>query len=238
MNARITDARPPNRPRPPKAVARALIPALLILAGLAATVLGFTWFAGADLRVYGYRSAPPCSAKADQPATGCVRIETGTVTAKAVHAGAGPAAGDPAASLTVTVAREAAPTRSYKVGAAFHQDVEIGTTVDLTIFRGRVAALTYQGHRADNPNASFPVLLGVALLVGLGSATASHGLSWPRLGPAAARFAAVGALAVVFAFFGCFALVWLPLTPVLLLALPAFLWLTATAAFTVATWND
>ncbi|MER6364003.1 hypothetical protein [Kitasatospora sp. NPDC001527] len=221
-------------------IRRTKLPALLVLAGLATTALGFGWFAAADMRVHAYRSAPACdTAAARGPGTHCVRHEPGRVTAKAVHAGAGPAADNPEATHTVTVAREAAPTRSYKVGAAFYADVEIGAAVDLMIFRGRVASVAYQGHRADNPNrSSLAVLLGVALLVGLGSTLTSHGLSWSRLGPSAARFAAIGAVAAVLAFFAGFGLIWSSLPPALLLGLPALAWLITIAAFTAVTWND
>ncbi|GAA1390202.1 hypothetical protein GCM10009639_18600 [Kitasatospora putterlickiae] len=240
MNARTGRTEPAGRLRLLGAVARSLTPALLVLTGLATTTLGFAWFAGADVRVHAYRTAPVCGpAAVPGPGTHCVRHERGTVTAKATHAGAGPSAGDPDAERTVTVAREAAPTRTFSVGAAFYVDVEIGATVDLTVYRGHVAAIAYQGHRADTPSRlSLAVLLGVMVLVGLGVALASHGLSWPRLGPSAARFAAVGAVAAVLAFFGGFALMWIPLPPDFLLALPVLLWLVVTAAATAVTWND
>ncbi|MFF8772113.1 hypothetical protein [Kitasatospora sp. NPDC015120] len=240
MNARTGKPEPAGRLRLPGAVARSLTPALLFLAGLVTTTLGFAWFAGADVRVHAYRTAPVCgTAAAHGSGAHCVRHERGTVTAKAAHAGAGPSAGDPEAEHTVTVAREAAPPRTFSVGAAFYADVETGATVDLTVYRGHVAAITYREHRADTPSrSSLAVLLGVTALVGLGVTLASHGLSWSRLGPSAARFAAVGAVAAVLAFFGGLALMWIPLSPDVLLPVPVLLWLIVTAAATAVVRND
>ncbi|MET8701317.1 hypothetical protein ABZW10_20985 [Kitasatospora sp. NPDC004723] len=239
MNARIRKTTPPGRFRPSGTVSRRLIPALLVLAGLATTALGFAWFADADMRMNAYRAAPPCStAEAHGPDARCVRHEPGTVTAKAVHRGSGPSADDPEKEHKLTVAREAAPTRSYEVGRALYEDVEIGATVDLTVFRGRVAAIAYRGHHIDTPRPSITVYFGTVLLVGLGAALTSHGLSWPRLGPSPARFATVGGAAAGLAFLSGMAFMWLPLSSGLLLALPVLLWLIVTATATAITWND
>ncbi len=228
MNDRSRTARVPDR---------SLVPVLLVLAGLASTVIGFVWFAGADIRVYAYRNAPTCSAAAQRPGANCVRHETGRVTAKNVHPGAGPGAADPAAGHTVTVARAAGPARGYEVPEAFYDNVRVGTDVDLTIFRGRVAALTHQGRRTDNPDVSYLVSFGVPLLVGLGSAVTTHGLTRSRPGPGAARFGTVAGVALVLAFISSLCFVSLPMPPALLVAVSVLLWLIATAACTAFAWN-
>ncbi|MFJ8431285.1 hypothetical protein ACIQ9P_08290 [Kitasatospora sp. NPDC094019] len=224
MNARSRTTRVPTR---------SPIPVLLVLAGLAATVVGFVWFAGADIRVYAYRDAPACGAAEQRPDANCVRHETGTVTAKNVHSGAGPGAANPSAGHTVTVGRAAAAARGYEVPEAFYDRVRVGADIDLTVFRGRVAALTYQGHRADNQDVSYLVSFGVPLLLGLGSAVTTHGLTWSRPGPRAARFGTVAGTALVLAFIGSLCFVSLPMPPALLVAVPVLLWLAVTAACTV-----
>ncbi|WP_380284046.1 hypothetical protein [Kitasatospora purpeofusca] len=237
MNTRTREKRPPARPQFPRSANRSLAQVLLVLAGLATTVIGFLWFADADIRVYAYRNAPACGATAHGPGTECVRHETGVVTAKSVHPGAGPGAAKPAGGHTVTVAREAAPARGYEVTEAFYDRVRIGADIDLTIFRGRVAALAYQGHRVDNQDVSYLVSFGVPFLIALGSALTTHGLTWPRLGPELPRFAAVGVIALTLALISSLVFVALPMPPALILAIAILLWLTATAASTAFTWN-
>ncbi|MFE7560037.1 hypothetical protein [Kitasatospora sp. NPDC057500] len=237
MNARTRGTGPAARLRFLRPVDLPLVPCLLVLAGLVGTVVGFVWFAEADIRTYAYRKAPVCGTAAHRPGADCVRHETGTVTAKFRHRGAGPAAADPTAGHAVTVARVAAPTRDYEVAEAFYNRVRIGADVDLTVFRGRVAALTYEGHRVDNLDVSFVVSLGVPLLVALGSALTTHGLTWSRLEPEAARSAVVGAVALVVAFISSLVLMSLPMPPALLLAVAVLLWLGVTAASTAVTWN-
>ncbi|MFE6867165.1 hypothetical protein ACFVFS_11435 [Kitasatospora sp. NPDC057692] len=237
MNARGSRAMPPGRVRLLGAGAPWLAPALLVLVGLAATVAGFVWFAQADIRVYAYRNAPACGAAAHRPGTDCVRHETGRVTAKDVHPGAGPGSADPEGGHTVTVARRAAPARGYEVAEAFYDRVRIGADVDLTVFRGRVAALTYEGHRQDNLDVSYLVSFGVPFLTALGSALVTHGLTWSRLGPGLTRFAGAGGPVLALAFISSLTFVSVPMPPALLLVLPILLWLTATAAATAITWD-
>ncbi|MFB7475073.1 hypothetical protein [Kitasatospora sp. NPDC056184] len=237
MNTRTTRTKPPGRLRFSGAADLSLPQVLLVLAGLATTALGFLWFAEADIRIHAYRNAPVCGAAAHAPGADCVRHETGTVTAKNAHPGAGPGAANPEGGHTVTVARKARPARGYEVSEAFYDRVRIGADVDLTVFRGRVAALTYEGHRVDNQDVSYLVSLGVPLLIALGSALTTHGLTWSRLGPGPARFAAVGGAAFVVALTTSLAFVSLPMPTALLLALPILLWLTVTAAATAITWD-
>ncbi|SDT82760.1 hypothetical protein SAMN05216371_7560 [Streptomyces sp. TLI_053] len=228
MNARTRRTRGPDR---------SLVQALLVLAGLAATVAGFVWFARADIRVYAYRNAPACSAAEQRPGASCVRHETGRVTAKNVHPGAGPGAANPSAGHTVTVARAAAPERGYEVPEAFYDRVRVGAEVDLTVYRGRVAALTHQGHRTDNQDVSYLVSFGVPLLIGLGSAVTTHGLAWSRPGPRAARFGTVAVITLVLAFIGSLCFVSLPMPSAVLVTVPVLLWLITTAACTALARN-
>ncbi|MFD0345338.1 hypothetical protein ACFQ0M_03115 [Kitasatospora aburaviensis] len=105
MNALIKDARPPGGFRRIAGPAvRVLTQALVLLAGLAATVLGFTWFVDAYDAVGAYRHAPVCGTAAATPGTDCLLHETGKVTARAVHNS------DDGTSYELTVARETAPS--------------------------------------------------------------------------------------------------------------------------------
>ncbi|MEV0537984.1 hypothetical protein [Kitasatospora sp. NPDC050463] len=233
MNARIRDAKPPARPRLSGAVARALTQGLLLLAGLATTVLGFGWFVDANDAAGAYRTAPVCGTAAHTPGTDCVRRETGKVTARDA------ANNGDSTTYTLTVARETAPKHSYTVNSAFYYDAKTGTDVDLTVFRGRVAEIAYQGHRAQNSGTPWLSSLEVALLLGLGFALTAAGLTWSRLGVQAAPFYfAIAVFVVILAFLGCLVLVSSQLPLAATLAIPVLGWLFMTASATVATWGD
>ncbi|AUY47714.1 hypothetical protein [Streptomyces sp. CB01881] len=236
MNTRISDAKPPARPRPrPRpsgAVTRALTKGLFLLAGLATTVLGFSWFVDANDAVGAYRTAPVCGTAAHTPGTDCVRRETGKVTARKTGTGG------ESTTYTLTVARETAPGHSYTVDSEFYYDATIGVDVELAVFRGQVAEVSYHGHRAQNPGTPWLTSLEVALLVGLGSALTATGVSWSRLGLKPAPFYfSIAVFVAVMAFLGCLVFVTSQEPLAATLAVPVLGWLLMTACATVATWD-
>ncbi|MFE7564323.1 hypothetical protein [Kitasatospora sp. NPDC057500] len=228
MDTRTKDAKQlPAPSRPPEAVARVVIPGLLLLAGLATAVLGFIRFVDANDVAVAYRSAPVCGAAGHTAGTDCVRRETGKVTDRYTVEGDG-------TTYLVKVAREASPEQRYEVDRDFYSATKVGVDVDLTVYRGRVAEVSYQGHRTTNAGTPWLSSLGVALLAGLGAALAITGLTWSRVGARAASFAAsMGGFTGAMAMIGCLVLMTAQLSPVALLAVPVLGWLFMTAAATI-----
>ncbi|MFG3052696.1 hypothetical protein ACGFZP_17295 [Kitasatospora sp. NPDC048239] len=200
---------------------------LLVLAGLATTVLGFSWFVEGHHAVGAYRHAPVCGTAEATPGKDCALHETGKVTAGKVDHG------DNGATYRLTVARETAPKRTYTVGEAFYDDVEVGTDVELTLFRGRVAEVSYHGHRAQNPITPWLTALKVALLAGLGSALTAHGLAGWRPG-ARSIPASVGALVVFLSLLGSLVFMATQWPLAVTLGIPVLGWLALTAGSTSA----
>ncbi|MFF8774268.1 hypothetical protein [Kitasatospora sp. NPDC015120] len=223
MDDRIKDVKPRARSRLAAAAVRAVPPGLFLLAGLAVTVLGFSRFVDAHDTAVAYRSAPVCGSAAHTPGTDCVRHETGRVTARDTRTGED-------TTYLVKVARETAPEQRYEVDWDFYSATEVGMDVDLTVFRGRVAEVSFQGHRATNPGTPWLSALTVALLAGSGAALTITGLTWSRTGGRPTAFAAVmGGLTSALALPGCLVLMTAQRPLPALLAVPAIGWLAATA---------
>ncbi|MFD0275605.1 hypothetical protein ACFVHB_17110 [Kitasatospora sp. NPDC127111] len=235
MNARLGNAEAPGRRRRAAAgpAGRVLTQGLFLLAGLATTVLCFGWFVDANEVAGAYRTAPVCGTAAHTPGTDCVLRETGKVTARdAVNNG-------DSTDYTLTVARETAPKHSYPINAELYSVAKVGADVDLTVFRGRVAEVSYDGHRVQNPGTPWLASVEVALLAGLGTALTAHGLTWSRLGGRPASFfLAMGFFTALMALLGCLFFVTSPFPLAVTLAVPVLGWLFMTACATVATWDD
>ncbi|MFF7458072.1 hypothetical protein [Kitasatospora sp. NPDC008115] len=227
MDTRTKDAKqPPALSRITGSVARAVIPGLFLLAGLATTVLGFVRFVDANDVAVAYRSAPACGAAEHTPGTDCVRRETGKVTDRYTMSGDG-------TTYLVKVAREATPVHRYEVNRDFYSATKVGADVDLTVYRGRVTEVSYQGHRTTNPGTPWLASLKVALLAGLGAALTIAGLTWSREGAHPVPFAAVmGGFTATFAMLGCLTLMAEQLPLAALLAVPVFGWLLMTVSGT------
>ncbi|MCG6494126.1 hypothetical protein [Kitasatospora sp. A2-31] len=222
MNAPIKDARPPGGfRRIAGPVARVLIQAVFLLAGLATTVLGFTWFVEGYDVVGAYRHAPVCGTAAATPGTDCLLHETGKVTARFVHRGEED-------SYELTVARETAPERDHSVGKAFYDAAQVGVDVDLSVFRGRVVELSYRGHRAEDMITPWLTAFKVALLAGLGSALTAQGAAWWRSGLQALPFG-IAVFVVFSAFFVALLLMSAQWPLAVTLGVPALGWLVLTA---------
>ncbi|MFE6055918.1 hypothetical protein ACFQ6N_34675 [Kitasatospora sp. NPDC056446] len=229
MNARDRDAAPSDGVRRAAgAAARVLAQGLLLLAGLATVALGFTWFVDTYDEAGRYRTAPACGTAAAVAGTDCVLGETGRVAARKRDD-----SGD-STSYELTVARETAPRETFDVGEAFYDDTEIGTNVDLKVWRGRVAEVSYHGHRAQNPDTPWLTSVEVAFLIGLGSVLTVYGLTWPRDNARSVPvFAALWVVA--FSFAGCVILVQIQLPFALTLGIPVLGWVLMTAGTTAVT---
>ncbi|MET8630745.1 hypothetical protein ABZW30_44865 [Kitasatospora sp. NPDC004669] len=134
---------------------------VLVVVGLALTVLGFVQFADTFEEIRAYRATPVCTAAA-KPGDDCVTLESGRVTNKEEE----PSSDSTNYALTVT--RETAPTGRYYVGRAFYDDVDTGTVVDLKILRGKVFELSYQGHRSQPPNTPYLTIVEFSVLIAVG----------------------------------------------------------------------
>ncbi|MBO1420427.1 hypothetical protein [Streptomyces sp. FH025] len=146
---------------------------LIVAAGLAVTVLGFARFTDAYDEVGEYRATPLCATPAAKPGADCVTRESGRVTRKSVDRSSDDT------TYNLTVARETAPAQTFEVGYAFYDDVDIDTTVDLKVLRGRVVNLSYHGHLAKNPNIPWADILTFSALLAAGMAVAICGIvSW------------------------------------------------------------
>ncbi|GAA1402117.1 hypothetical protein GCM10009639_45250 [Kitasatospora putterlickiae] len=228
MNAPAKDAKAPVWIR----VAGALAAGLFLLAGLATAVLGFRWFVEARDATLAHRSAPVCGTASHRPGTDCVLHETGKVTDRYTVSGDG-------TTYYVKVARETVPTHRYDVTASFYGATKVGADVDLTIYRGRVAELSYQGHRTANVGTPWVSSLQVSLTVGLGAALTVLGLALSRVGARVGSFAAaVGGFTAVTAMLGCLTLIAKEWPVAALLAVPVLGWLFTTAAATVVVWDE
>ncbi|MFB7618342.1 hypothetical protein [Kitasatospora sp. NPDC056181] len=225
MNARIEDARPPGRTRASGAAVRALARGLLLLAGLATVVLGFSRFVDAYESVDAYRSAPRCGTAAAAPGAPCVRHETGKVTARTIdHTG-------DSDSYDLTVARESGPGQIFSVGKAFYDGAKVGTDVDLRIWNGRLVEVSWHGHRASPPDIPWLSSFKLALLVGAGSALVVCGLAWPR-GSAQAVPVIAAFWIALFSFLGSFFLCLAQWPFAVTLAVPVLGWLFVTTIST------
>ncbi|MFE6865721.1 hypothetical protein ACFVFS_04130 [Kitasatospora sp. NPDC057692] len=159
-------AKPPSGEpaKPARPVVRGLALGLLVAAGLAAVAVGFRWFFAVYDGMGAYRTAPVCGTAAPTPHEDCVRGGTGRVEAGRVLSDEGNR------TYLLTVSRAGAPTRELKVGEAFYEDVEVGSEVELTVWRGRVAEVAHHGHRARTLRTPVLTVIALSLLVGLGSA--------------------------------------------------------------------
>lgn len=228
MYARIEDTMPAGTFR--RGVApgvRVLKYGLLLLAGLAVTVLGFGRFVAANEEAGAYRTALVCGTAAATPGTDCVRHETGKVTDRYITSG-----GD-STIYTLTVTRETDSEHDYEVNSALYYAAQVGADVDLAVFRGRVAEVSHQGHRAPNPGSPYLASLEVALLVGLGSVLTAQGLAWSRSNTKKAGVA-IAAFVVPMAFLGSLVLVSSQWPLAATLAVPVLGWLFMTASATAA----
>ncbi|MFD8318511.1 hypothetical protein [Kitasatospora purpeofusca] len=122
---------------------------LFLLAGLATTVLGFSWFVDANDEANAYRTAPVCGTAAHTPGTDCVRHETGKVTER--HAGY---VGEDTV-FTLTVARGTGPGHRYTVDSDLYDATKVGADVDLAFYRGTVAEVSHGGARTPNPGTAW-----------------------------------------------------------------------------------
>ncbi|MGW4896786.1 hypothetical protein ACWEQL_31690 [Kitasatospora sp. NPDC004240] len=233
MDDRIRDAKPPARRRlSAEAVARALVQGLFLLAGLAATVLGFGLFLEANDVVNAHRTAPVCGTAAHTSGTDCVLRRTGKVTAKDSTVGE-------ISKYTLTVARETAPGHDYSVSSNLYDAVEVGVDVEMTVYRGRVAEMSYNGTSAQFPGRLWQTAFKVSFLAGLGSALTVFGLTWSREGADALPFANGSALFIApMTYFGFNMLVPTQLSLTAILAAPVVGWLILTLFCTAAAWLD
>ncbi|MGW3044829.1 hypothetical protein ACWC9T_33400 [Kitasatospora sp. NPDC001159] len=142
---------------------------MLVLVGLALTVLGFVRFADTFEEVRAYRATPVCTAAA-KPGDDCVTLESGRVTKKEEEPNSD------STNYVLTVTRETAPTGRYYVGRAFYDDVDTGTVVDLKILRGKVFELNYQGHRSQPPSTPYLTIVEFSGLIAVGLVMLVSGL--------------------------------------------------------------
>ncbi|MFF2078470.1 hypothetical protein ACFVXG_27400 [Kitasatospora sp. NPDC058162] len=136
---------------------------MLVVLGLALTVLGFVRFTDTFEEVRDHYATPACTAAA-RPGDDCTRQESGRVTRKRE-----PAADSDSTSYLLTVARETAPTEEYDVGKPFFDDVNPGDTVDLKVLHGKVFELDFHGHRSQTETAPWAscALIGGLIAGGL-----------------------------------------------------------------------
>jgi hypothetical protein len=142
---------------------------VLVVVGLALTVLGFVQFTDTFEEARAYRATPVC-APAAKPGDDCVTLESGRVTKKSE---------EPSSDSTdyvLTVARETAPTDRYYVGKAFYRDVDTGTVVELKILKGKVFELSYHGHRSQPPNTPYLATAEFSGLIAVGLVMVAAGL--------------------------------------------------------------
>ncbi|WP_328952684.1 hypothetical protein [Kitasatospora purpeofusca] len=206
---------------------------LFLLAGLATTVLGFSWFVDANDEASAYRTAPVCGTAAHAPGTDCVRHETGKVTERHTSY-----VGEDTV-YTLTVARGTGSGHRYTVDSDLYHATKVGADVDLTVYRGAVAEVSHGGERTPNSGTAWTASLEVALLVGLGVALTIIGLTWTRFIARVAPFAfAMGGFTAVTAFAGSLTLVPSQLPLAATLALPVLGWLGMTLVPTVIVRSD
>ncbi|MFD8786574.1 hypothetical protein [Kitasatospora sp. NPDC059599] len=213
-------------------VGRWLAHGLLVALGLAVTALCFRWYVDTDREVNAHLTAPTCGTAAAAPGADCLRHESGKVRSKNARES------NDSTIWELTVSRESAATATYSVGEAFYHDVAVGTDVQLALWRGRVAEVSYHGHSAENRSRPWLAFLGVALPAGLGSALTACGLARPRRNAVAASAVASATASIwtaVFAFFGASALLSGPVPFVIAVGVPALGWLAMTAVATVYT---
>ncbi|MFJ9843508.1 hypothetical protein ACIRYZ_24205 [Kitasatospora sp. NPDC101155] len=142
---------------------------VLVVVGLALTVLGFIRFTDTFEEARAYRATPVC-VPAAKPGHDCVTLESGRVTKKEE---------EPSSDSTdyvLTVARETAPTDRYYVGKAFYRDVDTGTVVELKILKGKVFELGYHGHRSQPPNTPYLAIAEFSGLIAVGLVMVAAGL--------------------------------------------------------------
>ncbi|MER7849078.1 hypothetical protein ABTZ03_34635 [Kitasatospora sp. NPDC096077] len=162
------EPRPQQPPKPsPKPrrsageLLRAAAPAVLLVVGLALTVLGFVRFTETYQQTRAYLATTVCAADA-KPGADCVTLESGRVTKKQEEAGSD------STDYLLTVAREKAPSDRYGVGRAFYEDVDTGTYVELKILHGKVFELSYQGHSSRPPNTPYLAVVEFSVLIAFG----------------------------------------------------------------------
>ncbi|CAM5581207.1 hypothetical protein BOQ63_002745 (plasmid) [Streptomyces viridifaciens] len=149
-----------------------LLRGLVAVLGLAIVVFGFVRYHDAYDEGGAYLDAPVCDARADGEAqVDCLRSESGRVTKKWVDINID------TASYRLTVLRENTPARTYKVDRSFYEAVDVGSTVELRSWRGRVAEIVQQKHRSDPPSTPWAAAFRISLLVTAGTALLAGGLA-------------------------------------------------------------
>ncbi|WP_459648000.1 hypothetical protein [Kitasatospora sp. Ki12] len=164
-------SKPRRRRKAPLAV-RVAGRVLLVAVGLCAVGFGFFRFTDAFEAAGAHRGAPVCGTAEAGAGAECLHQESGRVTKKYEDGG-------DSTSYMLTVARETAPSGDYSVSKPFYEDVEVGSVVDLRVYRGAVVRLAYRGHQAEHLHILWMAMLEAALVIGIGTSAVAHGLAAP-----------------------------------------------------------
>ncbi|MFE4971604.1 hypothetical protein ACFRAR_05745 [Kitasatospora sp. NPDC056651] len=205
-----------------------LVRVLAVVAGLSVVVLGFLRFDDAYDEAVAHRGAPSCGATVT---TGCTRQETGRVIT--MHADEN----SDSATYELTVSRETAPTITYHVSEGLYHSEEIGGEVQLTLWQGRVVALSHRGHRSDNLSYPWVTSLAVGCLVGAGTVLGVYGALGRRLTGRAVPLLALPVFALLTLPVGAFLLA-LGWHYAVVLAVAVFGWLLLTTIAVGVSWDD
>ncbi|MEE1781565.1 hypothetical protein PUR71_01230 [Streptomyces sp. SP17BM10] len=147
---------------------------MLLVAGLCAVGFGIAQTVAVNQDVGAYARAPGCTTGNPPPGPACVWLESGRVTGRYVGR-----SGD-STTHNLTVARESDPGgEDYDVGVAFYDDADVGTYVQLKVWKGDVAEVYYRGHKSVFPQFRFGFLALLALLIAVGTSMVIAGL--PRV---------------------------------------------------------
>ncbi|MFE2728299.1 hypothetical protein [Kitasatospora sp. NPDC059327] len=185
---------------------------LMLVAAIAALVVGTARWSGAHQDATADLHAPPC-ATAGPVQRDCVAHESGQVTGKRSEGGDPP-------DLELTILHASGRNAIYTVGEDIYKAARPGSTADLRVWRGRVTAITVAG-TTDRQSAhlDWPEIR-TAILIGLGTALAGYTVLRRRRGPS--QMSVIGSL---------FAAVWTGLAAAMAIGVTTLPALLAGAAF-------
>ncbi|WP_031077505.1 hypothetical protein [Streptomyces sp. NRRL WC-3742] len=153
-------------------VGRWLLHGALTLAGLAVVALSFLRYDALYEDDRAVLTAPRCGTPAAAQHADCVRLESAAVTGKDVK-------DDGSTRYEVTVRRETAGEKTFETSESFHSAVHTGDSVELRIWKGRVAELAFRERSTRPENVPLLAMIWVGLLAAGGTALLVAGVARP-----------------------------------------------------------
>ncbi|MFB6894723.1 hypothetical protein ACFCX4_36205 [Kitasatospora sp. NPDC056327] len=212
-----------------------LIQAVLLLAGLTVTALGFRLYNHMHETMTGHLTAPVCGTAAATPGTECTEHKPLRVKSKEHSTTPGGDSGLVDVYELKVVPEGSSHTKTYFADEDIFDRVSPGSEITVAVYRGREFEISYQGFRTDVRYWAWREPFLLALIIGPGSVLTTMGLAWARREMPDVPSAVVLAVSVAFTLIYVFA--YSPAvveSPVWYREVPATMWLIMIATAGIA----